>query len=197
GTQPVTRPSPYTTLFRSVSNAVLEKFAIISETLGVMIRESDSKNQQTLDALVKEAGKSQRENVLQATQNAQKVRDLTKSTIKYIDDLKDRMVKKVGADAVNEKVINNHGSAVATMMIDPNSPEQEGKKYEQLLNKCEKEMSEMIGLKFEKIAKAPKEMPLFASDNDPVRKDFLTFTFEITPVIAALASVTQVQTEIL
>lgn len=181
----------------NVSNAVLEKFAIISETLGVMIRESDMKNQQTLDALVKEAGKSQRENVLQATQNAQKVRDLTKSTIKYIDDLKDRMVKKVGADAVNEKVINNHGSAVATMMIDPNSPEQEGKKYEQLLNNYVKELSELTGLKFEKIAKAPKEMPLFASDKDHVRKDFLTFTFENTPVIAALASVTQVQTEIL
>ena len=38
---------------------------------------------------------------------------------------------------------------------------------------------------------------MFASDEDHIRKDYLTFTFENTPVIAALASVTQTQTEIL
>ena len=181
----------------NVSNAVLEKFAIINETLGVMIADSDKKNQQTLTGLLEEAGKSQTETKLQATQNAQKVRDLTKSTIKYIDDLKHRMVQKVGADAVNEKVINNHGSAVATMMIDKNAPEQEGKKYEDLLNNYVKEVSALSGLTFDKLAKPPKEMPLFASDPAHSRKSFLEFTFENTPVIAALASVTQMQTEIL
>ena len=38
---------------------------------------------------------------------------------------------------------------------------------------------------------------MFASDEDHVRKDYLTFTFENTPVIAALASVTQTETKIL
>ena len=38
---------------------------------------------------------------------------------------------------------------------------------------------------------------MFAKDDDHVRKDYLTFTFENTPAIAALASVTQTQTEIL
>ncbi len=181
----------------NVSNAVLEKFAIINETLGVMIAESNTKNQQTLDALLTEAGKSQTDAKLQATQNAQKVRDLTKSTVQYIEDLKKRMVQKVGADAINEKVINNHGSSVATMMIDKNAPEQEGKKYEDLLNNYVKEVSALSGLKFDKLAKPPKEMALFASDPDHSRKSFLEFTFENTPVIAALASVTQMQTEVL
>jgi len=40
-------------------------------------------------------------------------------------------------------------------------------------------------------------MPLFASDEDHANKDFLTFTFENTPAIAALTSVTQIETEIL
>src|SRR5690606_30229080 len=40
-------------------------------------------------------------------------------------------------------------------------------------------------------------IPIFASNEDHVRKDFLTFTFENTPGIAAYASVTQIQTEIL
>jgi gliding motility-associated protein GldM len=180
-----------------VSNAVLEKFAIIIETMHTMIDDGNAKNQAALDNLVKEAGKSQKENVLKAKDNAQKVRDLTKSTLKYIDDLKERMYQKVDADGMGEKVINNHGSGVATMMIDRNSNEKEGEKYEALLNTYVKELSSLSGLEFEKIAKPPKEMPLFASDADHSRKDFLTFTFENTPIIAALASVTQHQTEIL
>src|SRR5690606_24277342 len=87
---------------------------------------------------------------------------------------------------------------VATMMIDPNSKEQEGKKYEALLTNYVKEISELSGIKdFDKLARPPKDIPLFASDEDHVRKDYLTFTFENTPLIAAFASVTQTQTEIL
>ncbi|HEY3429092.1 MAG TPA: GldM family protein, partial [Cyclobacteriaceae bacterium] len=52
-------------------------------------------------------------------------------------------------------------------------------------------------VKFEALAKAPKDIPIFAGDEDHVRKDFLTFTFENTPAIAALASVNQIETEIL
>jgi len=178
-----------------VSNAVLEKFAIINVTLGTMIQDGTRTNQETLNGLLKEAGKSETANVKAATENAQKVRDLTSSTIKYIDDLKGRMMEKVGSKEIDEGVINNHGSAVATMMVDPASPE--GKNYEKLLNDYVKGLETYSGLKFEKIAKAPKDMPLFATDDDHANKDFLTFTFENTPVIAALASVTQVQTEIL
>lgn len=178
-----------------VSNAVLEKFAIINVTLGNMIVEGQAANQATLDGLLKEAGKSESANVKEATTNAQKVRDLSSSTIKYIDDLKKRMMDKVGSKEIDEGVINNHGTAVATMMIDPAAGE--GKKYQEMLDNYVKELNNLTGEKFDKIAKAPKEMPLFASDKDHVNKDYLTFTFENTPVIAALASVTQVQTEVL
>ncbi len=42
-----------------------------------------------------------------------------------------------------------------------------------------------------------KEHSAVCTNEDHVRKDFLTFTFENTPAIAALASVTQHETEIL
>jgi gliding motility-associated protein GldM len=181
-----------------VSNAVLEKFAIINETLTSLIEEGKKKSEQTLAAIIEEAGKSQSPNVVSAKDRAQKVRDLTKSTIASIDELKKRMLATSGSDKVDERIINDHSSKVATMMIDPNSKEQEGKKYETLLTTYVKQLSELSGIKdFDKLAKPPKEIPLFASDNDHIRKDYLTFTFENTPVIAALASVTQTQTEIL
>ena len=181
-----------------VSNAVLEKFAIINETLSTLIEDGKKKSELTMAAIIDEAGKSQSPKVVDAKERAQKVRELTKNTIEYIDALKLRMLKQSGTDKVNESVINDHSSKVATMMIDPNSKDQEGKKYEKQLNDYVKQISELSGIKeFDKLAKPPKEIPLFASDDDHVRKDYLTFTFENTPVIAALASVTQTETKIL
>jgi len=178
-----------------VSNAVLEKFAIINETLKGMIDEGTRKSEQTLQSIITEAGKSQSPKVVKAREAAQRVRDLTKSTLKNIDDLKLQMMKESGSDKIDEGLINDHSSKVATMMIDPKKGI--GKNYEKLLNDYVKQLSELSGIPFEKIAKAPKDIPIFATDEDHVRKDFLTFTFENTPPIAALASVTQVQTEIL
>jgi gliding motility-associated protein GldM len=186
-----------------VSNAVLEKFAIINETLGTMIETSINTNERALASIVEAAGKSETENILKAKKNAEEVRALTKSTMKAIDDLKVEMLKLSGTDKINNDVINDHSSKVATMMIDKNSKEQQGVKYEALLNKYVTELNRLTenkgaeGKPFDKIAKAPKELELFREDDDHSRKDFLTFTFENTPVIAALASVTQVQTEIL
>jgi gliding motility-associated protein GldM len=186
-----------------VSNAVLEKFAIINETLGSMIETSATANDRTLGAIVEAAGKSDRPNILTAKKNAEEVRAMTKRTLAQIDALKAKMLQTAGAQEINNDVINDHSSKVATMMIDKNSKDQEGKNYEELLNKYVSELNRLTdnkgaeGKAFDKIAKAPKEMALFKSDPDHSSKNFLEFTFENTPVIAALASVTQVQTEIL
>lgn len=180
-----------------VSNAVLEKFAIINVTLNGLITEGNNESELVLQQLIKDAGESQDAGVLKAKDNAQKVRDLTKSTIKEIEDLKVVMMKKSGSTEINEGLINDHSSKVAAMMVDTKSSV--GKNYENLLNNYVKELNTLTGIDppFTKIAKPPKEIPIFASDDDHVRKDFLTFTFENTPVIAALASVTQAETEIL
>jgi len=83
------------------------------------------------------------------------------------------------------------------MMIDKKSPD--GKDFEAKLKEYEKQLNEFTGgkVRFESLAKAPKDIEIFKDDDDHVRKDFLTFTFENTPAIAALASVNQIETEIL
>lgn len=177
-----------------VSNAVLEKFAIIEATLTEMIHEGNRKNNDALNAIIKEAGKSSNAKVVHAKENAQKVREMTASTLKYIESLKAEFIKMSGSDKVDEKIINDHSSKVATfMMTNP-----KGKEFEQKLNDYVAKLKEYSGLKdFQTLAKAPKDMEMFKEDNDHANKNFLTFTFENTPVIAALASVTQIETEIL
>lgn len=180
-----------------VSNAVLEKFAIINETLNGLIVEGNKKSDLILQSIIKDAGESNDANVVIAKDNAQKVRDLTKSTIAAIDKLKADIMAKAGTNKIDDKLINDHSSKVATMMIDSKSPI--GKNYEKLLNDYVTQLNDLskIDPPLPKIAKAPKDIPLFAADKDHVRKDFLTFTFENTPAIAALASVTQAETEVL
>ena len=180
-----------------VSNAVLEKFAIINETLNGLIREGDKKSDSILQSIIKDAGESTTPNVVTAKENAQKVRELTKKTIAAIEELKKTMMKKSGTDKVDDKLINDHSSKVATMMIDAKGVE--GKAYEKLLNDYVNQVNQLSKIEppLSKIAKAPKDIPVFASDKDHVRKSFLEFTFENTPVIAALASVTQHETEVL
>jgi gliding motility-associated protein GldM len=178
-----------------VSSAVLEKFAIINETLDGLIKTGSEKSESILASIVKDAGASDVPSVVHAKENAEKVRELTKTTLKSIEDIKKQMLIVSKTDKIDEKFIANHGSDVATMMIDKNVPW--GKKYQDLLKNYTSELEKLSGLKFEKLDKTPAEMPLFAENTNHKNKDFLTFTFENTPGIAAFASVTQTETEIL
>jgi len=179
-----------------VSSAVLEKFAIINETMVAFKEETNQKNAATLGEIVKEAGKSPNAKVVHARENAQKVRDLTQTTLASIEKLKLEMMKMSNTDHINESLINDHSSKVAAMMVTTPA----GENFEKLLVDYVSQLKTYSGLtdkEFPPLAKRPKDMPLFASDEDHANKDFLTFTFENTPAIAALTSVTQIETEIL
>lgn len=178
-----------------VSNAVLEKFAVINATLESVKASGEKENNEVLGAIIEEAGKSQKAEKLRAKENAQKVRELTQSTLKSIDDLKTKMLKTSGTDKVDEKFINNHSMEVATMMIAPKRTE--GKDFQKLITNYVAQLEQLTGQKYEPIAKAPKDIPLFANDPDHNSKDYLTFNFENTPPVAAYVTVTQVQTEVL
>src|SRR6187402_1435610 len=121
-----------------VSNAVLEKFAIINQTLVGLITEGNNESERVLQQIMADAGESQDAGVLKAKDNAQKVRDLTKSTIAAMDKLKKDMMAKSGQTEITDDLINDHSSKVATMMIDTKSPVGTG--YENLLNNYVKEL---------------------------------------------------------
>lgn len=178
----------------NVSSAVLEKFAIINETMLEFKAETEKNNAMTLQEIVVEAGKSQNARVVKAKENAQKVRELTQTTLQNIEKLKGEMMALSKTDHVNEVLINDHSSKVAAMMVTTPT----GKNFEALLDDYVAKLKEYSGLEdFSPLARRPRDIPLFASDPDHANKDFLTFTFENTPAIAALTSVTQIQTEIL
>jgi gliding motility-associated protein GldM len=178
-----------------VSSAVLEKFAIINETLEESRGEADAKNAAVAASIVAEGEKKTSPKVKAAVDGAQKVRDLTKSTMAEIDNLKKAMLALSHTDKVDGAFINDHGSSVAVMMMDARLPH--GKKFEKALNDYVTTVSQITGEQYDKIAKTPAEIEFFKNDPDHNKKDFITFTFENTPPIAALASITEYQTQML
>jgi len=178
-----------------VSNAVLEKFAIINGTLESLIEESTKKNSAQLTQIVKDGSASSKPEVQKAVADAQEVRKMADEMVKYVYELKKTMMKEAGAAGVDEEFINDHSSKVATLMIDKKTGV--GVEFEKRLKEYTKRLEQLSGRKFETLARAPQDIEAFKNNEKHANKDFLTFTFENTPPVAAYASVTQIQTEIL
>ncbi|HMJ69203.1 MAG TPA: gliding motility protein GldM [Cyclobacteriaceae bacterium] len=179
-----------------VSNAVLEKFALINDALETLSAQTNEKNQATLDAIQKAVTPDAKDSIKTAYAKAQEVRALTSKTIADLSKLKKEFLVISDAAGIDEKFINDHSSKVAYAMMDPRQTK--GKDYEKLLNNYAVELSKLTmgGPTFDKLAKPPAEMKEFKNDKKNARKDFIEFTFENTPPIAAYASVTEMESQI-
>lgn len=180
-----------------VSNAVLEKFALINDALETLSSQTEEKNAATLDAIQKSVTPEAKDSIKLAYANGQKVRELTKKTVEELKKLKAEFLTISGAEKINEKFINDHSSKVAYAMMDPRTTK--GKDYEELLNGYTTELSKLTmgGEPFKKLALPPAEMEEFKNDKKNANKDFIEFTFENTPPIAAYASVTEMESQVL
>jgi gliding motility-associated protein GldM len=178
-----------------VSNAVLEKFALINDALETLAAQTNEKNESQLKAIAAAVTPQAKDSVKLAYANAQKVRELTTKTVADLQKLKAEFLAIAESTGIDEKFINNHGSKVAYTMMDPRTTK--GEEYEELLNGFATELEKLaMGSKFDKLAKAPAEMKEFANDKKNANKDFIEFTFENTPPIAAYASVTEMESQV-
>lgn len=178
-----------------VSNAVLEKFALINDALETLSTQTDQKNEAQQKAIAAAVTPQARQEVKDAAANAEKVRALTATTIADLRKLKSEFLTISGTDAINEKFINDHSSKVAYAMMDPRTTK--GKDYENLLNNYAKNLEALaMGTKFEPLALPPAQMKEFKDDEKNKNKSFIEFTFENTPPIAAYASVTEMESQV-
>jgi len=180
----------------NVSNAVLEKFAIIDNTLVKMIKENNTTNETKLNGIL--GSTSQDPKVLEAKEKAKQVRDLTKSTVAYLDELKKKMrTEPDGAAIEGEELVTNTNRA-EELMLDNQKPE-EGIQFEKKITSYVNDLNKIMGLKtpFKSLAKKAQDYEEFKNNTNQLDKTFLQFTFEGTPTMAAIATVSQMQTEIM
>jgi gliding motility-associated protein GldM len=177
-----------------VSNAVLEKFAIINGALVELSRQTNEKNERQLAAIEAAETTSKAPEVVKAVEDAKKVRALTLETIKATSALKQDFLDISETARIDGKFINDHSSKVAYAMMDPRTDK--GEKYEKTLNDYSTKLGQISGEKFEDLALPPAKLEQFKDDKDHANKDFIEFTFENTPPIAAYASVSEMESQI-
>jgi len=180
----------------NVSNAVLEKFAIIDNTLVKMINENNTTNENKLNAIL--ASTSQDAKVVAAKEKAKQVRELSKTTMAYLEELKKKMRTEPDGTAIEGENLVTNTNRAEELMLDSQKPE-EGREFEKKITAYVNDLNKIMGLKkpFEPLTRKAKDYEEFKNNTNQLDKTFLQFTFEGTPTMAAIATVSQLQTEIM
>ena len=178
-----------------VSGSVLEKFILINRSLEKGITSKLQENSKTLERIKSTvADLGSRKDDLKVLNNALNVRKETKKVIDYIDGIKTQLVDLTGG--LNKKSGFPKGlkddSAVARIMID----KAKGKELQKMLNGYMRYLAQATGKNYSPIALDAKDSELFKRDPNQRSKDFAMLNFGKTPLGAALATLSQLGSEI-
>ncbi len=188
-----------------VSSTILDKFIFLNGSLEqalVAAKEASSNGLQALkDRVEKEGNNAQG---LANIKKAEALRKMTNDLVAEIDKIKFQLIKETGGIDENGKLKNPAEEEKVAIYMLGAVGKNDGKAYglEQKMNAfVDKLLKEYAYLGFEqkdfpKLAQGNFNNPLYK--NDPIQrgKDFAKSSFEQTPVVAALALLTQKQNEI-
>jgi gliding motility-associated protein GldM len=179
----------------NVSNAVLEKFAIIDSTLSDLNTETNNKNESKLAQI--NASTSSDESVKDAKEKAVKVRELTKTAIAALEDFKKKMKTEPDGKSIEAEELVLNTTRAEELMLDSKKPEV-GQGYEKALNAFVIDLNNTMKLKtpFSKLTRNAGDYEAFKNSTHHKGKSFLEFSFEGTPTMGAIASVSQMQAEV-
>ena len=180
----------------NVSSAVLEKFAILNTTLTDLIHETDATNEKKLGSITASTSKDPK--VLEAVEKAKQVRTLSKRTIRLLDSIKTVLGQDhEGKPLVGGELVGNTNISEEKMLNDESTLAPD---YEKGLTGFQDKLTEYSGMKFPKLNRRAVDFEELKNEKGEVEhgdKSFIEFSFEGTPTMAAIAGVTQMETEIL
>ena len=181
-----------------VTSAILEKFVLLNNSLEQSTFAANKVNQSTLESIRATVEKSgNREIDLAIVKQADAVRNETAAIIKEIDGLKQRIITEAGGgtdEAGNIKNITEE-EKVAQIMIGGNR-NGEGYKLKKDLDDYLANLSKYTTAKYNSLAMNAKDDPIASRSPEQRLKDFAELNFAQTPVPAALAVLSQRQTDI-
>lgn len=181
-----------------VSSAIIEKFLLLNNSLELSSGAANKINQETVLKIKAAVDKSgNRAADVAVMKQADEVRKFSTSIINELNALKQEIVAGPGAGLNEEGGIKNpqEEGKVEELMI---GGQKKGKGYalKQSLNSYTAELNKIMPSPFQSIAMDGKEDPMTKNSKDQRNKDFAEINFEKTPVAAALAVISQKQTDI-
>ncbi len=179
----------------NVDSAVLERFQLINGTLENQIRTNIQRNNATVSniaATVEEKGN--RKDDLEVLAMAREVRKKTDEIINYMDALKDSIVIYTGGmDEDSSLVGAKDMDKMATYMIN----QKRGFELQKRLNDYSSWISQVAGKQFQPLALDGKEDPYWSKFPNQRDKNFPQLMFEMVPTAAGLASISQLEGQLL
>jgi len=181
-----------------VSSAVIEKFYALNESIETSVTNAAINNGDRLFEIqkaVKERGNRTDETVL--AKNALALREKTQELRTYMERLKTDMIDKTGGyDEDGSLKGAKEETEVEVFMLGTNKSN--GKAYE-LQNKLNEYVAYVNGSakkSFPKIALDAKEDPVYKDRDDQKNKDFAQVNFAQTPLVAAMAVISDLESKV-
>lgn len=181
-----------------VSSAIIEKFILLNNSLELSSGAANKINQETvlkIKAAVEKSGN--RDADVAVMKQADEVRKLSADIINELNGLKQEIITKAGDGLKEDGAIKNpqEEEKVAQLMI---GGQKNGKAYQlkTRLNSFAEQLGKFHSQQFPGLALDGKEDPVAKNSADQRNKDFAELNFAQTPVAAALAVLSQKQTDI-
>jgi gliding motility-associated protein GldM len=184
-----------------VNSAILLKFQFIDESLMDVNNKTQTDNSgvvTNIKSKVSEGGNRDKDRAVLESANA--VRKETGELVEYIRGLRATLIERTGGENEEKTGYSNPSAEdlVAMTMIGPASAKN-GAAYEleQRLNNYAKFMKQYNPSMPDILARDGKTDPMAAKDRSQRNKDFAQLNFEATPLVAALATLSQKEAEVL
>ena len=181
-----------------VSSAIIEKFILLNNSLELSANAVNQQNQELqmkIKSAVEKSGS--RDNDVAILKQAEDVRKQTAELINEINTLKQEIISDAGGGLQEDGSIKNpqEEAKVGELMI---GGQKNGKAYglQKTLNTFATNMEKFAGHKFDPLALDGKDDPIAKNSADQRNKDFAELNFGATPVAAALAVLSQKQTDV-
>jgi gliding motility-associated protein GldM len=183
-----------------VDNTVLEKLLFIDDSLQYGVNEARKDNGKILDGIkdaVEKRGKNPKDLII--WQKANQIVAETDAVMKEIEDFRKQIVEVSGGK--NEdgtyKGAASYDEVMHLALGAGNSRTGKAYKLKAMLNNYSKKISEYdTALKIKPLALDASQIEQFKNKDEQKNKDFAELNFENTPTAAALAVLSQMQTEV-
>ncbi|MFD2513209.1 gliding motility protein GldM [Pontibacter locisalis] len=184
-----------------VSSAILLKFQFLDESLKTVNDKTVTDNAgvvSNIQTAVAE-NKAPSANDKRVLANAQKVRQETSEVISYIRGLREMLIEKTGGTNEEGNYANPSAEDIVAINMIGAANKNNGAAYEleDKLNQYAKFMKDYNPDMPAKLALSGKEDPVASEDKAQRNKDFAQLNFEATPLVAALAVLSQKESEVL
>lgn len=183
-----------------VSNDVLNKFTFIDDALQHSIEVSETANAELVDGIEKQVeknGNTPEDN--KVLSNAKRARELAAEAAKEIDKVREIIYSVSGYDPETGEIEDkkSYDAQMAKTIGEGGAKNGAGYELEKALNDYVAAMRKLTedSIEIEKIAKDGKEL-YEGKDEEQAKKDFAQVTFDHTPNVAALAVLSQLESEV-